>query len=255
MIDEPTETSDGPASAVVDTATPGRSGPARRSGSRRPPPRFSRDDPEIRRAKLISAAIRCIAEGGMSAFRVERICDEAKVSRGLLNHYFASKNDLLVAVYRTVLYDDLNFQIAHVGTAKAGPAKPGRNGATTDEDGAAEAVARLTAILDGMLSPSYFEDGKPTVWLALWSEIAVNPTLKAAHRALYRDYRDALESALGEVAAARGITVDAVAMARNLIALVDGLSLERALDPEAIGLADIRSACDDFIAVRLGAVG
>lgn len=245
MIDEPTETAPGseaPASAATETAPPARRPAGRGPGGRRPPPRFSRDDPEIRRAKLISAAIRCIAEGGMSAFRVERICDEAKVSRGLLNHYFASKNDLLVAVYRTVLYDDLNFQIARV---------QGRSGA----GGVVPAVERLSAILDGMLSPSYFEDGKPTVWLALWSEIAVNPTLKAAHRALYRDYRDALESALGEVAAARGLDVDALAMARNLIALVDGLSLERALDPEAIGLPDIRSACDDFIAVRLGAVG
>lgn len=240
MTDEPNESP----TLAAEAAAPRRRGDGsapRKPGSRRPPPRFSRDDPEIRRAKLISAAIRCIAEGGMSAFRVERICDEAKVSRGLLNHYFASKNDLLVAVYRTVLYDDLNFQIAHVHGGESGA-------------GAVPAVERLSAILDGMLSPSYFEDGKPTVWLALWSEIAVNPTLKAAHRALYRDYRDALESALAEVAAERRIAVDAVAMARNLIALVDGLSLERALDPEAIGLPDIRSACDDFIAVRLGAV-
>ena len=36
------------------------------------------------------------------AFTIDRICREAKVSRGLINHYFKSKDDLLVAAYEAM---------------------------------------------------------------------------------------------------------------------------------------------------------
>ena len=60
--------------------------------------RFSRESPEIRRQLLIEAAERCLAEHGIQGFTIDRICREAKVSRGLISHYFAGKDDLLAAV-------------------------------------------------------------------------------------------------------------------------------------------------------------
>lgn len=214
--------------------------PAADTGGKRPPrkPRFSRDEPEVRRAKLVAAAIRCLAEGGMAAFRIERICAEAKVSRGLVNHYFPSKTDLLVAVYRKVLYDDFNFEVASL----------------TRGDGAAlmDPTARLDGLLAAMLAPSYFDAGHPVVWLALWGEIAVNPALKAAHRTLYQGYRSALADAMTAVAETRGRSIDGDTAARNLIALVDGLSLEWALDPQAFGPDDIRAAAEEFLSHAVG---
>ncbi len=173
----------------------------------------------------------------MSAFRIERICAEAKVSRGLVNHYFPSKTDLLVAVYRKVLYDDFNDEVASI---------------TRPETRDADPVRHLRDLLKAMLAPSYFDNGHPLVWLALWGEIAVNPSLRAVHRTLYQSYRQALAEAMTAVAAGRGRALDGDVAARNLIALVDGLSLEWALDRDALGPDDIREAAEEFLTARLG---
>ena len=44
--------------------------------SRKKVPRFKREAPEKRRADLVQAAIRCLAEGGMAAFKMELIAAE-----------------------------------------------------------------------------------------------------------------------------------------------------------------------------------
>lgn len=98
-----------------------------------------------------------------------------------------------MAVYRKVLYDDFNFEVASL----------------TRADGAAlDPTARLDGLLSAMLAPSYFDAGHPVVWLALWGEIAVNPALKAAHRTLYQGYRSALAEAMTAVAETRGRTIE-----------------------------------------------
>ncbi len=66
-------------------------------------PRFKREAPEKRRSDLIDAAIRCLAEGGMAAFKMERVAAEAGVSLGLVSHYFTSKDELLTEMYRRAL--------------------------------------------------------------------------------------------------------------------------------------------------------
>ena len=82
--------------------------------SRKKIPRFKREAPEKRRADLVQAAIRCLSEGGMAAFKMERIAAEAGVSLGLLPHYFKSKTELLAEVYRAALYDDVYRKIAEL---------------------------------------------------------------------------------------------------------------------------------------------
>lgn len=75
-------------------------------------PRFVRVEADLRRQMLVDAAIRCLAEGGIAAFTVDRISREAKVSRGLINHHFEGLDGLLVEVYKSSLYASVNNQIA-----------------------------------------------------------------------------------------------------------------------------------------------
>ena len=35
----------------------------------------------------------------MSAFTIDQICKQARVSRGLINHHFKTKEDLLICIY------------------------------------------------------------------------------------------------------------------------------------------------------------
>jgi AcrR family transcriptional regulator len=199
-------------------------------------PRFKRETPEKRRADLIRAAIRCLAAGGMSAFKMERIAAEAGVSLGLLSHYFTGKNELLSEVYRAALYQDVNRKIAELSD-KAGPGS---------------AAGRLCRIVDAIIDPEYLKPANLTVWLALWGEIVVNPDLRRAHRILYRSYIKSLGALIAMVAKDRRRSVDAIEIARNLQALIDGLFLERALDRQAVDHADFRRASYEFLELHLG---
>lgn len=198
--------------------------------------RFTREAPDVRRRQLIEAATRCIAEGGIAAFTVDRISKEAGISRGLINHYFPSKDDLLIAVYETSLYQTVTSHIAKLKTAprQAGPEQ------------------RLSMIVEATFHPSYFTEPRLLVWLALWGEVATNPKLQAAHRELYDAYRAALAREIASVAANRNRSVDAPALARSFIALFDGLWLEWCLDSRVVSPEDARLACYDLLEAKLG---
>src|ERR1700752_4805256 len=156
-------------------------------------PRFKREAPEKRRADLVQAAIRCLSEGGMSAFKLERIAAEAGVSLGLMSHYFTNKTELLTEVYRAALYEDVHRKLTELG-----------NGAATGSP-----ADRLCRILDAIIDPEYLKPANLTVWVALWGEIVVNPDLRRAHRALYRSYLQSLADLIGSVAQERRRTVNA----------------------------------------------
>jgi AcrR family transcriptional regulator len=204
--------------------------------SRKKVPRFKREAPEKRRADLVQAAIRCLAEGGMAAFKMERIAAEAGVSLGLLPHYFKSKTELLAEVYRAALYDDVNRKITDL----------------VDTEAAGSPAERLCRIVDAIIDPDYLKPANLTVWLALWGEIVVNPELRLAHRTLYRSYLKSLAALIDEVARDRRRGVNGTEVARSLQALIDGLFLERALDKQAVSHADLRRASYEFLELHLG---
>jgi len=203
---------------------------AGRSGE---PARFSREQPEVRRRLLIESAIRVLARGGIQAFTLDRICREAGVSKGLVGHYFDGKDALLAAVYRTSLYEPVMAQLA---AAPQG----------------ASAAARLRSLIDANFTDTVFDKANLLVWLSLWGEAATNAALNREHRTLYGALRRALAEAMAAVAAERGVTVDAEAMARNLIALIDGLWLEWSIDDTALDPAAARAACHEFVEAKLG---
>ncbi len=200
-------------------------------------PRFKREAPEKRRSDLIDAAIRCLAEGGMAAFKMERVAAEAGVSLGLVSHYFPSKDELLTEMYRRALYDDVNRMVEDGDAPDSG--SPAR---------------RLCQMIDSIIDPKYLKPANLTIWLTLWGEIIINPALRRTHRTLYRSYMDTLSRLIAAVAAERHRPIDAAEMARNFQALIDGLFLERALDSQALGHADLRRAAYQYLELQLGAL-
>jgi TetR/AcrR family transcriptional repressor of bet genes len=210
-----------------------------RSGARKAPPRFSREQPEQRRAMLIEAATRCLSRGGINAFTVDSICKEACVSRGLINHYFDNLDGLLVEVYKSSLYASVNAQIAEAKRRRS-------------ENADWPPEASLAALIRSNFVPDYFSRANLLVWLALWGEIAVNARLKAAHRELYDAYRAELAEDIAAVARVRDRVVDAPALARNFIALVDGLWLEWCLDESVITPEAAEEAAFEMIEAQVG---
>lgn len=190
---------------------------------------------------LIEAALRCLAREGIQGFTVDRICKEAGVSRGLINHYFDGKDGLLIELYRDSLYDHVSTRVEKAAAMTGG------------QDG--EPASALEAIVDVTLDPQVFSRETLKVWLALWGEIASNPTLRRAHHALYGPYRDTIAREIRRTAQARRIEIDAERMAAGYLALVDGLWLEWCLDESIVDLAGARAIAIDFLEARLGPIG
>lgn len=174
---------------------------------------------EDRRALLEDAARVCIARGGIRDFTVDKIVAEAGVSRGLITHHFGSMDGLLVAVYSR-MYSEW---IAAISTPRPG-------------------FTPIEALVEALVSPALFSRDVLNVWLTLWGEIANNPVLRAEHRARYGEYRETIAAALRE-AAPPGSSIDVDKVASAFICLVDGLGVQRCIEPDLLPEAAARSAC------------
>lgn len=67
----------------------------------------TRLDPAARRAQLIALGVEMLATRTLDALSVEDIAQQAGISRGLLFHYFASKQEFHTAVARAVAQEML----------------------------------------------------------------------------------------------------------------------------------------------------
>jgi TetR/AcrR family transcriptional regulator, transcriptional repressor of bet genes len=182
-------------------------------------PKFRRYRSEERAAMLVEAGLACLAEGGITAFTVENICNKSGASRGLIAHHFGGKDGLLAAVYAAA-YAPLIADLKE--------------------------VEGLAALLDCLVSPRHFTRELLNIWLALWGEAAVNPALQAAHRAHYALFRTALARAI----AAEAPAADAEALAMTVIALVDGLWLELCIAPDLMSADRARALCEAVLAAQ-----
>ena len=184
------------------------------------PPKYSRLTSAERKPALIGAGLVCLARGGILEFTIDNICKEAGVSRGLITHHFKSKDGLLVAVYRS-MYERMLGALEKTGTKKP----------------------RRVFILDTIFAPDFFSRDELNIWLALWTEIINNPALKREHRRQYSRYRRVIEAAFDDLAAARGLALDVKALSQMLIALVDGLGLERGIAPKMLSPRAAKQIC------------
>ena len=197
---------------MADTAAPG--------------PRYRRYSSAERRAMLIDAGLECLKRGGILEFTIDNICAVSGASRGLVTHHFGSKDGLLAAVYAT-MYDRT---LAGLEPAAAG----------------------LRGMVKALVSREMLGREGLNAWLALWGEVANNEDLRAEHRRHYASYRASLATAIAGCATAQGRTVEAGALAVTLISLIDGLWLERCLDPDAMSEASAERACLTLLEAFLG---
>ena len=188
---------------------------------------YQRKTQQQRRLDLIEAGIRCLGKGGMTAFTVDKICKEAGVSRGLINHHFKTKDELLVGIY------------AHMTDH------------LTESVGDQSAEELLTAIIEYSFDEKTFDKSNLRAWLSVWGEVATNPALRALHEVRYDRYIKRLTTAIRTIARDRGVTVEATSVARQLVALVDGLWLEYCLHSEGFSLKRAKKDCYQFLRANI----
>ena len=192
-------------------------------------PRFRRYTAAQRRQMLIEAGLRCLGDGGITSFTIDRICAEAGASRGLVTHHFGSKDGLLAACY-TEMYDQaLTLALPERGT---------------------DLGSMVVALFDdALLGPSTLH-----AWLALWGEIGRNTELQAAHRLWYERFKSRVAATIRATNRQAEPSVSPEALAVMFISLVDGLWLERWIDPEKMQREDAMAICFDLLEAVLGPI-
>jgi AcrR family transcriptional regulator len=173
---------------------------------------------------LVEATTRSIAKYGYSGITIERICEEGGVSRGLINHHFGSKDELLLQSYKT-LCDQWTTYALDGMKDMADPADALRSCINKNFD-------------DAMFNPQQLR-----IWLGFWSVIPNYPKLSKLDRALYKMDLKIYRGIFVRLAEARGLRIDADKQATALMALITGLWLHAALDPTTFRAAQAKAIC------------
>ncbi len=163
-----------------------------------------------RRRELVAATWAVVAAEGIEAATVRRIAEEAGCTTGRITHYFADKEEVLVAALRQV----------HRAAGK-------RMLAAIGERGGLEA---LRAVLAEALPLDEERILEWRVWLAFWGSAATNASLQAEQHQRYREWRELLKRVLATAQLSAGIDLDR--LVDQIVALVDGFGLQGVLDPQ-----------------------
>ena len=171
-------------------------------------------DHEQRRIEIVEATWTIIARGGFAAATMREIAAAAGFANGGLKHYFASKDELLVAAFQRTFYR-INERAAL---------------ATGETSG----LAAIRALCMEMLPLDRERQVESRVAVAFWDRAASNPVLMKVHADSHAIWRHFFEQHL-EIARASGEIREEVAAALvidELLWLTTGLQVVPLLDPK-----------------------
>jgi AcrR family transcriptional regulator len=166
-----------------------------------------------RRRELVDATWAVVAAEGIEAATVRRIAEQAGCTTGRITHYFADKEEVLVAALRRVHRAAGERMLAAIGQ---------RSG-----------LEGLRAVLAEALPLDEERILEWRVWLAFWGSAATSTSLQAEQHQRYREWRGLLKRVLtaaqrdGQLSA----SIDLDRLVDQIVALVDGFGLQGVLDP------------------------
>lgn len=192
--------------------------------------RFSRLEPEQRKANLVEATLVCLKRHGFQGASVRKICAEAGVSVGLINHHYQGKEELVAEAYLTVTGRVMRLLRDAIEASAVNPR------------------ARLSAFFSASFSPEVLAPELLDAWLAFWGAVRTSEVINLAHEQSYGEYRAILGQVLSELAESEGwLDFDAELAAIGLSALLDGLWLEYGLNPTTFTAAQGVQICEAWV--------
>ena len=177
-------------------------------------PKRRKASKEERRHQLIKATIRSVAKHGLSETTVATVAKEAKLSMGIINLHFQSKDRLLVETLRYVAEEYRSTWRAALEGIGSDPA------------------VKLARLVEVDFDPGVCDRNKLAVWFAFWGESKSRPTYRqicAEHDRLYQDMMIDLCSQI--VAEGPYPDINAASMAMGLSAMSEGLWLDLLVSP------------------------
>ncbi|MEV0828136.1 TetR/AcrR family transcriptional regulator [Nonomuraea rubra] len=174
-------------------------------------------DHDERRREVLSAASRVIVRDGIDAATTRAIAKEAGYSNGVLAHYFADKDEILLSALR-----HSHRRIRERLTGKVA----GMTG-----------LAALREVLLDNLPLDAERAVETRLEVSFWSRSLAAERLAEVQRAEAGELRSAVRELLGQASEAGELAADDDLddVTERLLALVDGLSLHLLLYPDRLG--------------------
>lgn len=192
--------------------------------------KFERKLPEDRRKALIAATLTCLGRDGQAGLSVRKISAEAGISIGLINHHYPSKDALVAESYdrlATALLESAKEAVAQAGS---------------------DPHARLKAFCRSVLTGEGLDRESFRAWVVFWGMIGDSPALAETHDRTYQDYRAFVEKLLVDHATSANTVIPDIHLAAiGLSALLDGLWLERCLNPATFSVEEALGTCETFV--------
>ncbi|TMR89619.1 TetR/AcrR family transcriptional regulator [Nonomuraea basaltis] len=178
-------------------------------------------DHDERRREVLSAARRVIVRDGIDAATTRAIAKEAGFSNGVLAHYFADKDEILLSALRQS-HQRIRGRLARKVEGVTG-------------------LAALRELLLDNLPLDAVRTQETRLEVSFWSRSLASEQLAEVQRAEAAELRAAVRDLLGQARAAGELRTDDNLddLTEHLLALVDGLSLHLLLYPGRLTRVDL----------------
>jgi TetR/AcrR family transcriptional repressor of bet genes len=186
---------------------------------------------DIRRKELRQAAFAVLKEEGIAGATLEKVAARAGASKGIVLHYFRSKQELFEQAMRegnAVLRDAVIARLKRACTPQE----------------------RLDAVIEGNFEPHLFQPAMCHAWLSLCAEVPRDERLARIQKVIHARMRSNLMSGLKDLAAPE----EAESISLGITALIDGLWLRLGLQSEGISRAEAIAQVRRFVTTRLAAL-
>jgi len=172
---------------------------------------------EARQLQLIRATMRSIAKHGLSTTTTATVSSEARLSQGIINLHFQSKDRLLVETLQFVADE-------YRGAWESALRESG--------DSPAE---KIRALVEVDFDRAVCKPDQLAVWFAFWGESKSRPTYRKICRERDREYLKVMTGLCRRLIEEGGYPeLDPVLVANALAAMTEGLWLDLLMSPRSI---------------------
>ena len=186
---------------------------------------------EVRRKQLIDATMRAIGRYGYASLTLTHVAGEAGLSPGIVNFYFKSKDQLLIATLENIAEEYSGLWQGAIAKGRVSPA------------------AGLAAMIDADFHASVCNAEKVSVWYAFWAEARNNANYQSLVMGLEDEYLKETEQLCARIVAEGGYDgIDAHQAAVGLNAMIDGLWFDCLMSPSKFDRAAAKRTCLAYLA-------